>query len=335
MPHQADIAARHQVFLLRFAGGTRRRVEQQLAQLEDELVRVMGGRRSVQSNRTLQRLVSSVRDVSARHVERVLRQVRRDLADLADQEIDFTVEQLTRLVDPGAKDDILSVAPRSVATAALSSPLQSEVYGGATLAQVFRRWSDDALNQMANTVKLGFVEGKTIQEMVTQIIGTADLSFRDGAMDRLRRSITTIIRTANNHVANQARRAVYVENEDEILGIKVVAVLDSRTSTICRARDGQFFPDPATAEYPPYHPNCRTTTIAILDEDEAEDTSSYQEFLERQPKRFQDEVLGPTKGKLFRNGELTVKQFVDENFTPLTIEELRATHPMAFEEAGL
>lgn len=63
--------------------------------------------------------------------------------------------------------------------------------------------------------------------------------------------------------------------------------------------------------------------------------TTYQDFLGRQSAAFQDEVLGKTKGVLFRKGGLNVDQFVDRNGTELTLDQLAATKPEAFRKAGL
>ena len=63
--------------------------------------------------------------------------------------------------------------------------------------------------------------------------------------------------------------------------------------------------------------------------------TTYQDFLGRQSAAFQDEVLGKTKGVLFRKGGLKVDQFVDRNGTELTLDQLAATKPEAFRKAGL
>ncbi len=53
------------------------------------------------------------------------------------------------------------------------------------------------------------------------------------------------------------------------------------------------------------------------------DGLTYQQWLKRQSASFQDEVLGPTKGKLFRQGGVKVDKFVDiRTGRPFTLEEL-------------
>ena len=63
--------------------------------------------------------------------------------------------------------------------------------------------------------------------------------------------------------------------------------------------------------------------------------TTYQDWLSRQKASFQDEVLGPTRGKLFRGGGLTLDRFVANSGRRLTLDELKALHPKAFEVAGV
>lgn len=64
-------------------------------------------------------------------------------------------------------------------------------------------------------------------------------------------------------------------------------------------------------------------------------TTSYPAFLRRQPASFQDEVLGKTRGALFRRGDLPVEKFVNDKGRFLTLDELRAREPGAFAKANL
>jgi len=62
---------------------------------------------------------------------------------------------------------------------------------------------------------------------------------------------------------------------------------------------------------------------------------NYQQFLSRQPVSFQDDVLGATRGKLFRDGGVKLDQFIDHRGQEYTLAELRSTRPEAFIRAGL
>jgi hypothetical protein len=52
--------------------------------------------------------------------------------------------------------------------------------------------------------------------------------------------------------------------------------------------------------------------------------TSYNEWLKGQNASFQDSVLGPARGKMFREGELTLDRFVNQAGDKLTLKELAA-----------
>lgn len=63
--------------------------------------------------------------------------------------------------------------------------------------------------------------------------------------------------------------------------------------------------------------------------------TTYQSWLARQSKEFQEDVLGVTKAKLFRDGKLPLDRFVDRNGNELTLAELAVREKSAFKAAGL
>ena len=104
--------------------------------------------------------------------------------------------------------------------------------------------------------------------------------------------------------------------------------------------------------------NCRSTTTPVLSETfdfldkgakrpskgesgtkQVNAETTYYSWLKTQPASFQDDILGPTRGKLFRNGGLDSAQFakleLNKNYKPRTIEEMREQAPEAFKQANL
>ena len=106
---------------------------------------------------------------------------------------------------------------------------------------------------------------------------------------------------------------------------------------------------------PPAHWGCRSVIVPVVKPEYAvfgkEDrerpavgadgvenvkgTRNYESWLKKQPASFQDDVLGAEKGKLFRQGGLSLDRFVDSNYRPLTLSELRAREPAAFKRANI
>lgn len=87
-----------------------------------------------------------------------------------------------------------------------------------------------------------------------------------GAMEARR-----LVRTESTYIANMAELESYKECEIEQL--RFVATLDMRTSEICQSMDGRIIHVDDVVpgvNYPPLHPWCRSTTIAVIDGADAE-----------------------------------------------------------------
>jgi SPP1 gp7 family putative phage head morphogenesis protein len=63
--------------------------------------------------------------------------------------------------------------------------------------------------------------------------------------------------------------------------------------------------------------------------------TTYQDWLTRQPKVFQEDVLGKTKAQLFRDGNLPLDRFINRNGDSLTLAQLARKEAAAFRAAGL
>lgn len=76
-----------------------------------------------------------------------------------------------------------------------------------------------------------------------------------------------LIRTEYNHILNDATYQGYIEAG--IDRYEILATLDSRTSDICQSMDGTIVPikeKEVGVNYPPFHPNCRTTTVPYFED---------------------------------------------------------------------
>lgn len=106
----------------------------------------------------------------------------------------------------------------------------------------------------------GLIQGKGVAVMSKEMSDKMGQSYKNA--ERL-------IRTETNHFHNEADIAAY-----KAAGVKeyeFMATLDNRTSEICASLDGKHF-QVAEAKvgtnFPPMHPNCRSTTIEYDPHDE-------------------------------------------------------------------
>ena len=191
-------------------------------------------------------------------------------------------------------------------------------------------------------IEQGLSIGSDIDDIVKSIRGTRKMNFEDGVLVKPKKELTGLVRTAAAQVSASAREMTYDENTDVVKGVRIVATLDARTTPVCRAQDGKVY-DVDKGPRPPFHWNCRTTTVPVLKSFEEMGLTglndipagtrasmngpvpadmTYDKWLRTQPVGFQDRVLGKEKAELFRNG-LTLDKFVNDYGKSLTLDELR------------
>lgn len=225
-------------------------------------------------------------------------------------------------------------------------PLHLTTNVGISLDELTKSFGKTESERIIRAIRLAHSESLDNAKLIQMIRGSRANRYQDGILRTTTRNAHAIARTGTAIVASEAKQAFINDNKDIIKGIKVVATLDSRTSPICRHLDHQFMPT-HKAKYPPYHFNCRSSFEIIYDgyespknrasESGVTENVSYYEWLKKQTPDYQDEVLGKTKGKLFRDSGMSAEKFkslqLDKNFTPLTLEQMRQIEPAGFERA--
>ena len=269
--------------------------------------------------------------------------IRAAMAETAATEAEAALGVLNRILVPVGLD---TTTPRAAAILAAS---RSTPYEGKIASQWISQLHAGDLARVQQAVVRGVTIGQTTDEMVRSVVGSPALRYRDGTREVSRRGLRTLVRTSMIHASTQAREASWAENADFIEGERWISTLDGRTSPICQSLDGQIFPV-GEGPRPPAHFNCRSTMTPIL-KGEAElglppgtrasldgqvpGDLTYEEWLRGRSAAFQDDVLGPTKGKLFREGGVSLDRFVSTTGKPFTIAQLRSATPSAFREVGL
>tara|TARA_R100000005_G_scaffold90808_1_gene62523 strand:+ start:871 stop:2013 length:1143 start_codon:yes stop_codon:yes gene_type:complete len=212
---------------------------------------------------------------------------------------------------------------------------------GATLAASYRRLAGKQAEVFTKEVRNGLLLGESTDKIARRL--------RRQLIAVPNNQIKAMVRTSVNQVANAASQAVYTQNQDISSKYRYIATLDSRTSAICRALDGQEF-EYGKGPTPPQHFNCRSTTVPIIDYDRlgipppkpgkrrsrdglVPANQSYGQWLHNQSKETKADVLGPEKvpyfNRLARKYGPTnaIRRFVSEDGTELTLEQLRRRYP--------
>lgn len=351
-----DHAVSHSVDTIRYSNGVVRRMiailnksDKSLSSaLIDALQRLPAESFTVQR---LDKLLANVRSLNIEAYKAVQKGIETELKELVEHEVNYQQDLFTHVLP--AQVSVASVTPETVYAAAMARPFQVSKNGAVPLNEYLQGLSDDRAAKVRDAVRLGYVNGETTDQIVTRIVGTKTQNYADGLMETPRRYVEGMVRTAINHTSNFTRDEFYKSNDDLISGVQWVSTLDSRTSDICQSLDGEIFPIDS-GERPPAHIGCRSTTAPVVKswkelgidlpefdkgtrasmDGQVPASMTYQTWLEKQSASRQDEILGVSKGKLFRAGA-TVDRFVDNKGRTLNLDQLRKRDSELFKKAGL
>lgn len=338
----ADAATRHALFVQRFAGGEALKAERMIVQMGDNVAAKLAAEYNLARSERLTALMRTVQAILASTMTEIKAGTIETATEFAGVEAAFSA----RMLSQAATVKFLTPAQSLLEAAVLRQGMDAPV-GPAqlTLSEMLDQFAGAKSDEVIRTINEAVLEGRTGQQAAQDV--------RSIVNTRQARQVGTVTRTVINHVSNKARAATYTENAGLIDGYQWVATLDSRTTLICAGRDGRVYPV-GKGPLPPAHWGCRSTTIPDIKEeyslfkgdgkrpsvgpDGAELVSAkttYGQWLRRQPASFQDEVLGDTRAKLFRDGGLQIDRFRDETGRVYTLDQLRALEPLAFERANI
>lgn len=314
-PNEAiyDAETRHAIYLERYGGGVARRMVRLLLSAEKDII---GKLKDLPDGPTRAQQAELLKTVRARIADLVTDfrdAMTEELLELAGYEAEFT---LTAYDDAyaGLRASFQAVPMENVRAAAMSRPFQG----------IHLRWAkpDEHASELIRRnfraaqgeIERGFIEGESIQAITARIRPLIEV--------KAARDVETIAITAVKHIGSVARQEFHKQNPGVIAEERWNAVLDGRTSEICRSRDGKVY-EVGKGPQPPAHPRCRSTRVGIDPDYPPPRKRTYDQWLRDQSEAVQDDILGKAKADLFRGG-LTLDRFFDERRgREYTVDELR------------
>lgn len=166
-------------------------------------------------------------------------------------------------------------------------------------------------------IRMAAADNLLISDFIRSIVGTKALNGKDGLLHRLKRKFNTSIETLIQHVTTEVQfRLGAIQSSHYVW----CSILDSRTTAICRSRNGIAYRY-GEGPRPPAHWNCRSFTIPATIVT-AEDIPTFYTWVKRQPAGVQDDVLGPARGREIRDGKIGSKDLPGfDRARPLTAKQ--------------
>ena len=334
----------HTINLMRFEAGERKKIVRLLRDLNTELSGILAqddltkfSKRRLQA---LERFSNALIDTTYREISD---EMERDLQGVASAEGRAAVRGINSSVG-------VDLATVYVAPSTLKALAGNTLIEGAPSSAWWARQIPTVQRRFMDTVRMGILQGMPTPAIVRMV--------REQVFPWKRRNAEAIVRTSVQAVANNVRMETYKFNSSVVKGVRAVVTLDTRTSRLCMSRSGNAwdldgkpikgtdtkipFPGP-----PPWHWNCRTTLTGVLKSwDELGSSKkikeisrstrasmdgqvpadlNYEEWLRIKDKAepgFAREVLGPGRYTLWKKGDLSLRDLVDQTGRELRLDEL-------------
>ncbi|WP_207285215.1 hypothetical protein [Pseudomonas sp. FW300-N2A2] len=305
----------------------------------------------------LELLLGQVRLINSQAYASVAQALQDDLKDLAGYEVSWqqTLFESSIPEPVQVRFPIASVSAEQAYAAALSRPFQG---------RLLRNWGEeiaaDRMVKVRNAIRAGYLEGKTTDQIIRSIRGSRATGYADGFLERPRKDLAAVVRTAVSHTAATARDEFNKANEEVLKAERWVSTLDNKTSPMCRIRDQLQYTvlthKPIGHKVPwlqgpgKIHWCCRSTSAPVtkswkelgmnidemtpaqrasMDGQVPADTN-YSEWLNRQSDARKIEVLGPARAQLLKDGKLDLEDFYTPTGEWMTLDQMRARDAAAF-----
>ena len=295
-----------------------------------------------------------------------------ELQGLAILQSDFMVQQLRDLQPPGAPvvvrtveispqfaqavvtsdptqlgivslSDQLPGATRTVARVTVADGVTLTLPNGQIVQKAFEDIGTAQAELFSQAVRNGLLTGESTESIVRRLkgrlnrerLGTVNQQIQQGGLvtARANNQIRAIVRSSITQVNDAAMKEVALANPDATKRYRYTAVLDSRTSPICRALDGKVY-NWGEGPEPPVHFNCRSMRVPLVKgfaKRTLELRQTYGEWLQANPEQKQ-KVFGsktPYFNYLSKKYGPTdaVRRFVREDGSELTLDQLASKYP--------
>lgn len=305
----------------------------------------------------LELLLDQVRLINTQAYASVTTELQGDLKELAGYEVSWQRALFESAIPSPVqvRFPIASISSEQAYAAAMSRPFQ-----GRLLKDWGTEIAADRMVKVRNAIRTGYLEGKTTDQIIRGIRGSRASGYSDGFLERPRKDLAAVVRTAVSHAAATARDEFVKANEEIIKADRWISTLDNKTSPMCRIRDQLQYTavthKPIGHKVPwlqgpgKIHWCCRSTSAPVtkswkelgmnIDEmtpsqrasmdGQVPGNTTYSEWLSRQSDARKIEVLGPARYQLLKDGKLDLEDFYTPTGEWMTLDQIKERDAAAF-----
>lgn len=321
-----EVASRytaHGLRLIRLANGLTKSTSTELRALAEELRRALRDYDPSMSYNELRAMLKEVNaTIRASYASISAAQVK-ELNELLDVEFGF-VTKASGLKTP-------STATRTRAKGRL-------LVHGATPAEQWVRQADNMSWAVTNAVRASHSAGATRKSLLTQIIGSGKKGRElGGVIETSMRNARGVVDSSVQATTTAARLASFDAPGSKVNALLWYGILDTKICPNCGIRAGKLYDTKMKpighsipmVSPPPLHHFCRCILLPQQfpdgpPKDGGKQNDRFENWLEKQSRDVQEDLLGAGRVELWRSGKITMSQLVGQDGLVQTLEELKA-----------
>ena len=180
----------------------------------------------------------------------------------------------------------------------VNTPMQAN---GVYLDHFLKSFSTSSIAEVENALRKAWVNGDTIQDTLTEIAGKSTTQGSASVVQRIERRAEAMSETAGHFVFSNSTQIVLASAFGQY---RWVSVMDSRTTVICRERNGNVYTF-GFGPIPPAHIRCRSHIMPTIGG--TVKPENMAQWMSRQPASIRKELEAYARGK-----PLEVSKFADK-----------------------
>lgn len=319
----------YKINLFRYDAYVRSLVLKQLDQAQKELLTaIIGNGVESASKRQLNALTKEIEAIVDENYEKI-----NALLVKTDRDLFVTAHQAEAFIyNEWLGTAAFTALPKYKLEAIKLTPL----FEGRALGDWWNKQQDDLKFNLETIIRNGNLVGESQANIAREVRHRLDIT---------KRGAETLVRTANASIASNAQSRLMSENADLVYSKQQISTLDSRTTPVCRYRDGlrwKLDGTPIGHDVPfrdtPLHAGCRSLiqievdrknkTMRASEFGPVDQKLNFNDWLKQQSVSYQENLLGKQRAKWFRSGKLDLRQMMNQNDRPLTNEQLRSKYQL-------
>lgn len=192
------------------------------------------------TGRRLEALLKETRSIVDKSYRELFDATKAEMEQFAPHAAEFAADTLSMSL-PAAWSPV-SISDEQLVAIVDKTPISIGKDKKLLLEEVFSSMASGKEEMIRGALRLGMVQGETVDQMVRRLKGTRAAQYQDGLLEGSRRSMANMVRSVVQHTNNVAVQSTYAKNSDVLNGWLYIATLDSRTCPVCFSQSGKEFP---------------------------------------------------------------------------------------------